>query len=99
MGLFDTIKREKNTEKKAKWKQGLIHTNVELHDEYFQLITSTRTDTVFYKDIMDVQVVRQVVNIKTNVKTFSLTAKRNAGGKDLANEFYNTLIVKMSEKK
>jgi hypothetical protein len=39
------------------------------------------------------------VNIKTNVKTFSLTAKRKHGGKDLANQLYNDVIVKMGENK
>lgn len=99
MGLFDTIRKEKNTKKEAKWKQGLIHTIVELNDNHMQLISSTQTDTIFYKDIMDIQVVRRVVNIKTNVKTFSLIAKKKYGGQDLANQLYNEVIVKMGENK
>ena len=99
MGLFDTIKRENKTKKEAQWKQGLIHTIVELNDNHMQLISSTQTDTIFYKDIKDIQVVRRVVNIKTNVKTFSLTAKKEYGGQDLANQLYNDVIVKMGENK
>ena len=99
MGLFDTIKRENKTKKEAQWKQGLIHTIVELKDNHMQLISSTQTDTIFYKDIKDIQLVRHIVNIKTNVKTFSLTAKRKHGGKDLANQLYNDIIVKMGENK
>jgi hypothetical protein len=99
MGLFNTIKKQKNINKKAEWKQGLIQTVVEFNEEYMQLITATVTDTIFYKDIMNVEVVVNVVNIKTNVKTFSLTAKRKHGGKDLANQLYNDVIVKMGENK
>ena len=99
MGLFDTITKEKNIKKQAEWKQGLIHTIVELNDDYLQLISSTRTDTIFYKDIMNVEVSLNVVNIKTNVKTFSLVSKSIRGSSGKANLLYNEILDKMSEKK
>jgi hypothetical protein len=99
MGLFNTIKKQKNINKKAEWKQGLIQTVVELNEEYMQLITATVTDTIFYKDIMNVEVVVNVVNIKTNVKTFSLMSKGIRGGSDRAEALGVEILRKMSEYK
>lgn len=99
MGLFDTINKQKNINKKAEWKQGLIQTVVELNDDYLQLITATATDTIFYKDIVSVEASVNVVNIRTNVKTFSLISKKLRGGSDRANQLHNEILIKMSEKK
>ena len=99
MGLFDTITKEKNIKKNAEWKQGLIHTVVEFHDDHMKLVTSAVTDTIFYQDIMNVEVVVNVVNIKTNVKTFSLISKSIRGGSDKANQLYEEILRKMSENK
>lgn len=99
MGLFDIAKKEKNIKKKAEWKQGLIHTVVELSDDYLQLITSSKTDTIFYKDIVNVEVVMHTVTINTNVKTFSLISKGIRGGSDKANLLCTQILEKMSENK
>ena len=84
---------------KAEWKQGLIPTTVELNEDHIKLITATVTDTIFYKDIMNVEVALNIVNIKTNVKTFSLISSKLRGGNEKANELYDKILIKMSEKK
>lgn len=93
MGLFNRNKE------KAEWKQGLIPTTVELNEDHIKLITATVTDTIFYKDIMNVEVALNIVNIKTNVKTFSLISSKLRGGNEKANELYDKILIKMSEKK
>ena len=94
MGLFNRNKKEK-----AEWKQGLIPTTVELNEDHINLKTPTYADTIFYKDIMNIEVVVNIVNIKTNVKTYSLMSGKLRGGSEKADELYNQIITKMSEKK
>ena len=93
IGLFS---RNKN---KPEWRQGLIPTTLELNNDHMKLITQTVTDTIFYRDIMNIEVVTNIVNIKTNVKTYSLMSSKLRGGSDKANELYNQLLVRMSENK
>ena len=94
MGLFKRNKKEK-----AEWKQGLIPTTVELNEDHINLKTATYTDTIFYKDIMNIEVVVNIVNIKTNVKTYSLMSGKLRGGSEKADELYNQILIKISEKK
>ena len=94
MGLFKRNKKEK-----AEWKQGLIPTTVELNEDHINLKTPTYADTIFYKDIMNIEVVVNIVNIKTNVRTFSLISSKIRGRNEKADELYNQIIIKMSEKK
>ena len=87
MGLF---KRRK----KSEWKQGLIPTDVELEKDHMKLITATNTDIIFYKDIMSLQQVPKVLNIKTNVKTYSLMGKT-----ERAKELQSQIMERMSANK
>ncbi len=96
MGLFDTIKKSKEVNKKAEWRIGGIPTVVELHDDHMKIYNSAVENIVFYKDIMDVQVVRNIVNIRTNVKTYSLQNRKIRGGSPLAVELQGELLAKMS---
>ena len=99
MGLFDTFSKSKKINKQAEWKQGLMHTIVELNDEYMELITPTSKDTIFYRDIVSVDVAVNTVNIRTNAKTFSLMSKSIRGGSDKANRLYTQILEKMKENK
>ena len=96
MGLFDTIKKSKEVNKKAEWRIGGIPTVVELHDDHIRLYNSAVENVIFYKDIMNVEVAAMVVNIKTNVKTFSLQSRSVRGGSDKARELYSQIMEKMS---
>ena len=99
MGFLDEMKKAKNLHKKAEWKQGLSNTVVELNDDHMKLIAPGSTDIIFYKDIMNVEQNLFTVNIKTNVKTFSLISKKKRGGTDKAAELQQQLIEKISENK
>ena len=96
MGLFDTIKKSKEVNKKAEWRIGGIPTVVELNDDHIRLYNSAVENIVFYKDILDVEVVTRIVNIRTNVKTFSLQNRKVRGGGDNARELYSQIMEKMS---
>ena len=87
MGLF-------NRRKKSEWKQGLIPTDVELLEDHMKLITATNTDIIFYQDIMSLQQVPKILNIRTNVKTYSLFGKT-----DRARELEAQILEKMSANK
>lgn len=99
MGLFDKMKKSKEFRKTAEWKQGLIHTHVELEEDHMKLLTETSMDIIFYKDIMSVQQVSHVVNIRTNVKTYSLTARKIRGGTDKAIELTQQILEMMNKNK
>lgn len=98
MGLFGS-KKSKTIRKNAEWKQGLIHTVVELEEDHLKLVTPTATDTIFYKDIVSVEVSVNVVNIRTNVKTFSLIARGLRGAGDRAQGLHDELVERMSMNK
>lgn len=99
MGLFDSMKKTKELNKKAEWKQAMIKTVIEFNPDHMKLITATQTDVIFYKDIMSVQQATFVVNIKTNVKTYSLTPKKLRGGSEKAAALVEQITMKMNENK
>ena len=99
MGLFSSVKKSKDLNKKAEWKQGLVNTVVEFYPDHMKLITATFTDVVFFKDIMSVQQATFVVNIKTNVKTYSLIARKKRGGSEKAAALVEQITMKMNENK
>ena len=99
MGLFDTIRKSKEVSNKAEWRMGAIPVIVELNDDHMKLITSTVTNTIFYGDIMSVEQAMSVVNIKTNVKDYSLLSKGLRGGTAKATELSNQILEKMAEYK
>ena len=99
MGLFDSMKKSKELNKKAEWKQGLINTVIEFNPDHMKLITATQTDVIFFKDIMSVQQVTFIVNIKTNVKTYSLSSRKKRGGSDKAAALTEQIIGFMNQNK
>jgi hypothetical protein len=99
MGLFDSMKKTKELNKKAEWKQGIINTVIEFNPDHLKLTTATQTDVIFYKDIMSVQQATFVVNIKTNVKTYSLTPKKLRGGSEKAAALTQQIIEYMNQNK
>ena len=99
MGLFDSMKKSKELNKKAEWKQGLINTVIEFNPDHMKLITATYTDVIFYKDIMSVQQSVYVVNIRTNVKTYSLISKKKRGGTEKAAALTEQIIGFMNQNK
>ena len=99
MGFFDKMNEKKNFRKTAEWRQGLIHTHIELNEDHLKIITLTETDIVFYKDIVEVQQVTRVVNIRTIRKTYSLSYYKLRGGGDKAVELQMRLLELMSENK
>ena len=94
MGFFDSVKKSKEIKNKAEWKQGLNHTIVELEKDHLKLLTTAGTDIIFYKDIVEVQQVNKVVNIRTTMRTHSLISKNNA---ESAQELQLELIHKISD--
>ena len=99
MGLFDTINKQKKTNKKAEWKQGLIPTIVELKDDHMAIITATTEDIVFYQDIMFLECVVNVVNIRTNVKRYALRSGKLRGGSERADKLHSELLEKIAQSK
>ena len=99
MGLFDSMKKTKELNKKAEWKQALTKTVIEFNPDHMKLITATQTDVIFYKDIMSVQQSVHVVNIRTNVKTYSLTPKKLRGGSEKAAALTQQIIEYMNQNK
>ena len=97
MGLFDSIKKSKEVNKKAEWRIGAIPTVVELHEDHIKIYNSAVENFVFYQDIMSVEVAPLIVNIKTNVKTFSLQSRSVRGGSDKARGLQEQILLKMSE--
>lgn len=96
MGLFDGIKKNKEINKKSEWKQGLTNTILELNEDHIKLTTITKTDIVFYKDIVEVEQIRKIIYIRTIRKTYALTSRK---GKERATELQMQLLEKMSEYK
>lgn len=96
MGLFDSIKKSKEIKKNSDWTQGLNHTILELNEDHMKLTTIAETDIIFYKDIIEVQRIRKLVNVRTIRKTYPLTSKR---GKERAEELQLQLLKKISEYK
>lgn len=94
MGFFDSVKKSKEIKNKAEWKQGLNHTIVELEKDHLKLLTAAGTDIIFYKDIVEVQQVNKVVNIRTTMRTHSLISKNNA---EAAQELQLELLHKISD--
>ena len=99
MGLFDTIKKSKDVNNKAEWKYGLVPAVVELNEDHLRIYNSANEDIVFYRDIINVEVVPMVINIKTMVKTFSLRSRSVRGGTEKARELQGQILAKMSEYK
>ena len=99
MGLFDSMKKSKELNKNAEWKQGIINTVIEFNDDHMKLVTATQTDVIFYKDIMGVQQSTRIVNIKTNVKTYSLISKKRRGGSENAAALTQQIIEYMNKNK
>ena len=99
MGLFDITRKSKEIKKQAEWKQGMIPTLIELNEDHMKLVTATETDIIFYQDIVDVQQVTRIVNIRTMRNTYSLTAAKLRGGGDKAVELQMQLLEKMSKNK
>ena len=99
MGLFDKMKKQKEFNKKAEWKQGLIPTIVELNEDHIKLTGPASTDIVFYKDIMNLECVGMNVRIKTNVKTFSLVSEGLRGRSERARVLQEQILEKMMEYK
>lgn len=97
MGLFDTMKKSKEVNKKAEWADGVIPTIVELNEDYLRLYNSATENNIFYQDIKNVEVAPMIINIKTNVKTFSLRSRKLRGGTDKARELQEQILAKMSE--
>ena len=97
MGLFDSIKKSKEVNKKSEWRIGGIPTVVELHEDHIKIYNSAVENIVFYRDIMSVEVAPLIVNIKTNVKTYSLQSRSLRGGTDKARELQGQILAKMSE--
>lgn len=94
MGLFNTIKKQKQTNKKAEWKIGLIPTIVTLEDTHMKIANTVSEDIVFYQDIMFLEQVTRYVNIRTNVKKYSLRSNHGSEG---AKILHRDLLVKMNE--
>jgi hypothetical protein len=99
MGLFDSMKKTKELNKKAEWKQGIINTVIEFNPDHMKLTTATQTDVIFYKDIMSVQQATFVVNIKTNVKTYSLMSRKKRGSSEKAAALTQQIIEYMNQNK
>ena len=99
MGLFDSIKKSKEVNKKSEWKIGLNPVVVELNEDHLLLYNSVINDIVFYRDIRGVEVSPLVVTIKTNVKSYQLRSRSVRGGTDKARELQMQLMEKMSEYK
>ena len=94
MGFFDSVKKSKEIKNKAEWKQGLNHTIIELEKDHLKLLTVAGTDIIFYKDIVEVQQVNKVVNIRTTMRTHSLISKNNT---EAAQELQLELLHKISD--
>ena len=99
MGLFDRRRKMKAHKEKAEWKMGLIPTIVEFEDEYMKLITTATEYIIFYKDIMDLEVVGNIVNIRTNVKRFSLASWNRREGADKARLLQSQILENMGKSK
>ena len=99
MGLFDIARKSKEIKKQAEWKQGALPTLIEFNEDHMKLITATETDIIFYKDIVDVQQVTMIVNIRTIRKTYSLTSAKLRGGSDKAVELQMKLLELMQKNK
>ena len=97
MGLFDTIKKSKEVNQNAEWKMGAIPTVVELNDDHIRIYNSATQEMVFYKDIKSVEQSVNIVNIRTNVRTYSLRYRKLRGGTDKAMEFTSLLSEKISQ--
>lgn len=96
MGLFDSIRKSKEIKNKAEWKQGLNHAIVELENDHLKILTAAGTDIIFYKDIVEVQQVNKVVNIRTTMRTHSLISKNNP---ESAQELQLELLHNISDNK
>ena len=94
MGLFNTIKKQKQTNNQAEWKIGLIPTIVTLEDTHMKIANSVSEDIVFYQDIMFLEQVTRYVNIRTNVKMYSLRSNHGSAG---AKMLHRNLLEKMSK--
>lgn len=99
MGLFDSIKKSKEINKAAEWKIGVTPTVVELNEDHIRLYNSAVENVIYYRDIMNVEVAPLIINIKTNVKTFSLQSRKVRGGTDKARGLQSQIMSKMSEYK
>ena len=97
MGLRDRMKKSKEVNKKSEWRIGGIPTVVELNEDHIRLYNSAVENVIYYRDIMNVEVAPLIVNIKTNVKTFSLQSRKLRGGTDKARELQSQILAKMSE--
>ena len=97
MGLFDTIKKSKDVNAKAEWKIGAFPTVVELNEDHMKLYNSATQELVFYRDIKSVEQSVNIVNIRTNVRTYSLRYRKLRGGTDKAMEFTALLSEKISQ--
>ena len=99
MGLFDSIKKSKEINKKAEWRVNNLPTVVKLNKDHILLYNSAAENVIYYKDIVNVEVVPLIVNIRTTVKTFSLQSRKVRGGSDKARELHAQIVEKMSEVK
>ena len=97
MGLFDAMKKSKEINKKAEWKQGLNNTVVELNEDHIKLYNSATSTIIFYRDLVSVDQTVNIVNIRTKAKTFPLTSRKLRGGTEKAIELQEKLIEKISE--
>lgn len=99
MGLFDTMKKSREIAKNAEWKKGVNNTLVELHDNHIKLITPTITDTIFYKDIVNVEQNYNTVVISTPAKTYKVVSRKLRGGSDRAAVLCQSILEQVMEYK
>ena len=96
MGLFSSIKKSKDIKNNSDWRYGVNHAQLEFTPNYLKITTAAVEEVVFYKDIVNVEVVGKIVNIRTMVKTFSLISKQ---GKSHAQDLRVLLLDKVAENK